>query len=44
MGNNMLHNYEPLKLGNITINKFKTFVVCAAQRKHKTPGVLKPLA
>lgn len=26
MGNNMLHNYEPLKLGNIAINTFKTFV------------------
>lgn len=27
MGYKMLHGYEPLKLDNTAINKFKTFVV-----------------
>lgn len=40
MGENMLHNYGPLKLENTAINKFKTFVVEHGQNTvHQTGGV-----
>lgn len=40
MGNNMLHNYEPLKLEKTAINKFKVFVVAHSENTgHQADGV-----